>query len=46
MDEKPTALPAEKRTAGPKADEWADAGWTVQVNATTDPQQARAFLPT
>jgi cell division septation protein DedD len=22
-------------------DEWADAGWTVQVNATTNPQQAR-----
>jgi cell division septation protein DedD len=23
-----------------KGDEWADAGWTVQVNATTNPQQA------
>jgi cell division septation protein DedD len=23
------------------ADEWADAGWTVQVKATTDPEQAR-----
>jgi DedD protein len=29
----------EKRDAGP-GDEWADKGWTVQVNATTNPQQA------
>ena len=30
---KPSAPPA-------ASDEWADAGWTVQVNATTNPQQA------
>jgi DedD protein len=46
-----TARPTEKRapqatpTARPKREaergnEWADKGWTVQVNATTNPQQA------
>ena len=33
----PTARP--KREAE-RADDWADKGWTVQVNATTNPQQA------
>ena len=47
---KPTAVPtptAPKRPTVPRpvapheaTDEWADAGWTVQVNATTNSQQA------
>jgi cell division septation protein DedD len=39
----PTARATAKvnRTEPPRpSDEWADAGWTVQVNATTNPQQA------
>jgi len=37
----PTVPAPPKRTETPVArDEWADAGWTVQVNATTNPQQA------
>ncbi len=34
----PTARPS--RTETVQRDEWADKGWTVQVNATTNPQQA------
>lgn len=30
-----------KHTPAGGRDEWADAGWTVQVNATTNPQQAQ-----
>ncbi len=39
---KPTAVPTKGKRpeAARSADEWADAGWTVQVNATTNPQQA------
>ncbi len=39
---KPTAVPTKAKHAEPSrpGDEWADAGWTVQVNATTNPQQA------
>lgn len=43
---KPTAaLPAAKVEKGEKRSpqEWADAGWTVQVYATTDPNQATAL---
>lgn len=37
----PPALAKAKVPEPPRAgDEWADAGWTVQVNATTNPQQA------
>jgi cell division septation protein DedD len=37
----PGATAKVKRAEPPRAgDEWADAGWTVQVNATTNPQQA------
>jgi cell division protein FtsN len=37
----PKATAKVKRVEPPRAgDEWADAGWTVQVNATTNPQQA------
>jgi cell division septation protein DedD len=37
----PRAMARVKRTEPPRAsDEWADAGWTVQVNATTNPHQA------
>jgi len=37
----PPALAKTKRPEPPRAGaEWADAGWTVQVNATTNPQQA------
>jgi cell division septation protein DedD len=39
---KPTAaVPQPKRPEAAPGGEWADAGWTVQVNATTNPQQAR-----
>jgi cell division septation protein DedD len=43
--EKPTPRPtpiarAMRPPASSPEDEWADAGWTVQVNATTNPQQA------
>jgi cell division septation protein DedD len=45
MAEKPTVAPAPPTRAKaveapPARDEWADAGWTVQVIATTDSQQA------
>lgn len=44
---KPTARPTVQRTPTaprrPVEDEWADAGWTVQVNATTDQDEARAL---
>ena len=36
---KPAPQAAAARSEEPRAD-WADAGWTVQVNATTNPQQA------
>lgn len=37
----PGATAKVKRAEPPRAgEEWADAGWTVQVNATTNPQQA------
>jgi len=43
----PTPAPQPKRsTASEHADEWADAGWTVQVNATTNPQQATDLAQT
>jgi cell division protein FtsN len=39
---KATAVPSPKHTEAPTgAAEWADAGWTVQVNSTTNPEQAR-----
>ena len=42
---KATAKPTPPRTPTlahrPADDEWADAGWTVQVNATTDQEEAR-----
>jgi cell division septation protein DedD len=40
--EKPklATTPAALAKAKHPGDEWADAGWTVQVNATTNPQQA------
>ena len=37
---RPTRTTTPKRTPSGR-DEWADAGWTVQVNATTNPQQAQ-----
>ncbi|HXQ23964.1 MAG TPA: SPOR domain-containing protein [Candidatus Acidoferrales bacterium] len=38
---RPTAVEHAKASATvPRGDDWADAGWTVQVNATTNPQQA------
>ena len=36
----PTPEPRPKRNEVTKREEWADAGWTVQVNATTNSQQA------
>jgi cell division septation protein DedD len=36
----PTAAAAKRAEPSPAAKEWADAGWTVQVNATTNVQQA------
>ena len=36
----PAVAKAKAQEAPRTADEWADAGWTVQVNATTNPQQA------
>ncbi|MCK6553601.1 SPOR domain-containing protein [Candidatus Binatia bacterium] len=38
---RPTRTPAPRPTPPSGRDEWADAGWTVQVNATTNPQQAQ-----
>lgn len=38
---RPTRTAVPKRTPQSGRDEWADAGWTVQVNATTNPQQAQ-----
>ena len=38
---RPTRAATPARTPASGRDEWADAGWTVQVNATTDPQQAQ-----
>jgi len=38
---RPTRAATPKRTPPSGRDEWADAGWTVQVNATTNPQQAQ-----
>lgn len=41
--QKPTPRPtppARVKIPETHADEWADAGWTVQVNATTNPEQA------
>lgn len=37
------ALPGGTEAATPSSDEWADAGWTVQVTATTDPAGAEAI---
>jgi cell division septation protein DedD len=38
---RPTAVPhAKSPEVPPRGDDWADAGWTVQVNATTNPSQA------
>lgn len=34
------AVPAPRGVPTPAHQEWADAGWTVQVNATTNPRQA------
>ena len=36
----PVAAPRTKTTEPAQAEEWADSGWTVQVNATTSVQQA------
>jgi len=44
VEVRPTATPEAK--AGPErrsVEEWADAGWTVQVYATTDPKEATSF---
>ncbi|MBI4515581.1 MAG: SPOR domain-containing protein [Deltaproteobacteria bacterium] len=38
---RPTPSPTPARAG--RAEEWADAGWTVQVYATTDPNQATAL---
>jgi cell division septation protein DedD len=40
--EKPTAKPTPpvRAKTSDAGEEWADAGWTVQVNATTNPEQA------
>jgi len=38
---KPTAPRLPTMTRRPADDEWADAGWTVQVNATTNQEEAR-----
>ena len=38
-----TAAPTPTRSGEHAAEEWADAGWTVQVYATTDPNQATAL---
>jgi len=38
--ETPTPASAKRTEPTPPAKEWADAGWTVQVNATTNVQQA------
>jgi cell division protein FtsN len=41
---RPAPAPVERaRPAAPAREEWADAGWTVQVYATTDPNQATAL---
>jgi len=40
---RPAAVPTQARPAAHAAEEWADAGWTVQVYATTDPNQATAL---
>jgi len=43
----PTPEPTAKHgAASTHAEEWADAGWTVQVNATTNPQQANELAQT
>ncbi|HVM96712.1 MAG TPA: SPOR domain-containing protein [Candidatus Acidoferrales bacterium] len=39
----PTARVHPTPAAEGSANEWADAGWTVQINATTDPEQARGL---
>lgn len=39
---RPTATPAMRGSEG--GDAWADAGWTVQVTATTDATEARALV--
>jgi cell division septation protein DedD len=36
----PSPTARSKHDAAERTDEWADKGWTVQVNATTNPQQA------
>lgn len=38
---RPTAPTPRRPPAAAAGGEWADAGWTVQVNATTDPRQAQ-----
>ncbi|MBI3786522.1 MAG: SPOR domain-containing protein [Deltaproteobacteria bacterium] len=38
-----TARPHPTPPAAGTTNEWADAGWTVQVNATTDPEQAKSL---
>jgi cell division septation protein DedD len=43
---KPAGPAAPRRTPAAAGTEWADAGWTVQVNATTNPQQARDLART
>jgi len=39
----PRPTPTSLRAAAHSAEEWADAGWTVQVYATTDPNQATSL---
>lgn len=40
---KPTTARTPTSSRRPAEDEWADAGWTVQVNATTDQEEARSL---
>lgn len=44
VEVRPTATAGGKaHPERPSVEEWADAGWTVQVYATTDPQEATSF---
>ena len=40
---RPTPVATQPRPSAHSEEEWADAGWTVQVYATTDPNQATAL---
>lgn len=41
---RPRFTPTVRVPARPQTEEWADAGWTVQVTATTDAAEARALV--